>query len=98
MYRAIILPLAKQDINKNAKWYEQKQKGLGKRFIEEVRSKVAYIKNSPKAIVIRYDKIRCVVLEVFPFMIHFSVDDALKLVIISAVFHTSLDINNWTKR
>lgn len=98
MYRAIILPLAKQDISKNAKWYEQKQKGLGKRFLKEIRSKVTYIKNRPKAVVIRYNKIHCVVLEVFPFMIHFSVDDSLKLVVISAVFHTSLDTDTWTKR
>ena len=35
MHQSIILPLAKQDIKENAKWYNSKQKGLGKRFIEE---------------------------------------------------------------
>ena len=38
MYRAIILPLAKQDIKKAAEWYENKQKDLGKRFVKEIRS------------------------------------------------------------
>lgn len=98
MYQAIILLVAKQDIKENAKWYEQKQEGLGKRFIKEVRSKISYIKINPMAVAIRYNEIRCVVLEIFPFMIHFSIDDVQKLVIISAVFHTSLSIDSWAKR
>ncbi len=34
MYKAIILPLAKQDIKIAAEWYEEKQKDLGKRFVK----------------------------------------------------------------
>lgn len=98
MYRAIILPLAKQDIKKAAEWYESKQKDLGKRFVHEVRSKVRYIRQKPKAIAVRYDDTRCAVLEVFPLMVHFTVDDALKLVVVSAVLHTSLSPERWGQR
>ncbi|WP_419802627.1 type II toxin-antitoxin system RelE/ParE family toxin [Mucilaginibacter sp.] len=98
MYRAVILPLAKQDIKNAAEWYEEKQTGLGKRFIQEVRSKVSYIRSKPKATVVLYDDTRCAVLEVFPFMVHFTVDDSLKLVVVSAVFHTSLSTDRWAKR
>ncbi len=55
MYRAVILPLAKQDIKKAAAWYESKQKGLGKRFVKEVRREVSYIKSKPNATAIHYD-------------------------------------------
>ena len=98
MYKTIILPLAKQDIKKAAQWYEHKQNGLGKRFVKEVRNKVDYIKRKPKTSAIRYQDTRCVVLDIFPFMIHFNVDEAKKLVTISAVFHTALDTEKWTKR
>ena len=43
MFKAVILPLAKQDISQAASWYNSKQNGLGKRFTNEVRSKVLYI-------------------------------------------------------
>lgn len=98
MYKAIILPLAKQDIKKAAEWYEQKQTGLGKRFVKEVGSKVSSIRSKPMATAIRYDDTRCAVLEVFPFMVHFTVDDALKVVVVSAVFHTSLSPERWAKK
>ncbi len=69
MYKAIILPLAKLDISETASWYNSKQKGLGKRFTNEVRSKVLFIRKNPKAVTVRYDDTRCAVLDVFPFMI-----------------------------
>ncbi len=90
--------MAKQDIIKAAQWYEHKQHGLGKRFVKEVRNKVNYIKRKPKTIAIRYQDTRCVVLDIFPFMIHFNLDEVLKVVTISAVFHTALDIEKWTTR
>jgi hypothetical protein len=65
MYEAIILPPAKEDVKEAAHWYNDKQKGLGKRFTQEVRSKIKYVCENPKAIAIRYDKTHCAVLDVF---------------------------------
>ena len=98
MYKAIILPLAKLDISEAAAWYQSKQNGLGKRFTQEVRSTVLHIRKNPEASAIRYDETHCAVLDVFPFMIHYTIDDAHKYVIIAAVFHTSLSPKNWIKR
>ncbi len=98
MYKAIILLLAKKDISEAATWYNSKQKGLGKRFTQEVRSKVLFIRENPKASPVRYDDTRCAVLDVFPFMIHYTIDDKKKTVIIAAVFHTSLNPERWYKR
>ena len=98
MYTAILLPLAKQDIKQAATWYNSKQKGLGKRFTKEIRNKVFLIRQNPKISVVRYDSVRTTVLDVFPFMIHYSVNDEKQTVIISAVFHTSLNPEKWTDR
>lgn len=98
MYKALILPSAKQDIAKAAYWYNGKQKGLGKRFTKEIRDKVLFIQKNPKAFAIRYDHTRCVVLAIFPFLIHYTVDDKTQIVIVIAVFHTSLNPKHWSKR
>jgi len=43
MYKAIISPKAKEDIEEAAHWYNERQKGLGKRFTQEVHSKIDQI-------------------------------------------------------
>jgi plasmid stabilization system protein ParE len=98
MYKAFILPLAKQDISDAVTWYESKQKGLGKLFVEEIRSKVLFIRNNPKTTTIKYDDIRCAILDVFPFMVHYTIDELQKTIIVVAVFHTSLNPERWRKR
>jgi len=98
MYKAKVLPLAKKDIAKAATWYNSKQKGLGKRFIEETRSKVLSIRQNPKIYAIRYDLVRTTVLDIFPFLIHYVIDDEKKIIIILAVFHTSQNPEKWKHR
>lgn len=98
MYKSIILPLAKEDIREAAKWYNTKKDGLGKRFTADVRESVRHIKQNPEAFSIRYDKVRTAVLTVFPYVIHFTFDEANKTVIVSAAFHSSRDPALWKKR
>jgi hypothetical protein len=98
MYKSIILSLAKQDIKEAAKWYNERQPGLGKRFTVHVRQKVHYIRQNPKSVAIRYDDTRTAVLDTFPYMIHNTVDDSNKTVIISAVLSTRRDPDLWNDR
>ena len=98
MYKPVLLPLAKQDIKDAALWYNSQQRGLGKRFIHVARRKVNYICRNPKSISIRYGNTRCALLEKFPFMLHFTLDDIRKEVIITAVFHTSQNPDSWKNR
>ena len=72
MYKSLILPLAKKDIRDAAKWYNKRQIGLGKRFTAEVREKVHFIRQNPQASNIRYKNVRTAVLNVFPFMVHYT--------------------------
>ncbi len=78
MYKAVILPLAKEDIKRTAKWYNKQQKGLGKRFTKEVRKKVAHICKNPENIVTRYRDVKTAIVDVFPYMIHFIVDPKIR--------------------
>lgn len=98
MYKSIILPLAKEDIREAAKWYNKKNQELGKRFTTEVREKVLYIRQNPTASNVRYDDVRTSVLNIFPYMVHYTIDDVNKTVVVSAVLHTSRDMVLWKKR
>jgi len=98
MYKSIILPLAKEDIRDAARWYNKQSPGLGKRFTQEVRKSVRYIKQNPTDCSVRYDEVRTAVLKVFPFMIHYTIDESNQTVIISAVLHTSRDPEVWKKK
>lgn len=98
MYKSIILALAKEDIREAALWYNKRQKGLGKIFTAEVREKVHFIRQNPKASNVRYNNVRTAVLNVFPFMIHFTINEKSKTIIISAVLHTSRNPELWKNR
>lgn len=98
MYRTLILPLAKKDIRDSVFWYEHQQQGLGKRFMAQVQDKVHFIQQNPESFNVKYSNIRTAVLTTFPFLIHYCIDDTNKLVIISAVLHTSRNPKIWNKR
>ena len=98
MFQSIILPHAKQDIKTAIQWYDSKQKGLGAKFLTEVRDYVEFVKHHPDAYVIRYDNVRAAVLKKFPFMIHYIIDDINNIIVVSAVLHTSINPNVWQNR
>ncbi|SDB85567.1 type II toxin-antitoxin system RelE/ParE family toxin [Williamwhitmania taraxaci] len=98
MYTVVILPKAKDDIRQAALWYNEKQPGLGKRFVFQIRQKVEHIRQHPMAFSKRYEDVRLAVMNIFPFTIHYSVDDRVKTVLIIAVMHTSRDPKNWDRR
>ncbi|MCE7043580.1 hypothetical protein [Dyadobacter sp. CY312] len=78
MYRAVILPDAKKDIQEAALWYNEQQRGLGNRFIRFVRIKVSKVLLNPQLYIVRYSDVHTALLDVFPFMIHFTVNDNTK--------------------
>ena len=94
MYKSVILPSAKKDIREAAKWYEKQQRGIGKRFLAEVRKKNQQLNRNPFAYAIRYGNVRTAIVDIFPYMIHFTIESG-NSILISAVLHTSLNPSSW---
>ena len=90
-FKVFISPLAFNDIQKAIDYYNDKQKGLGKRFHVAVKSAVGALRINP-FYQLRYDNVRCFSVKRFPYMLHFTVHEEVKTVIIHAVIHTSLDL------
>ena len=84
------LPSAQRDVLLSAKWYNRKQKDLGKDFISRVKEAKKILEVNPY-FVKRYKNIHTLPLEQFPFLIHFVVDEKMKVVTIYAILHTSLN-------
>ena len=92
-----IEPEALQDIQLAIDWYDLQQRGLGEKFYNYLDSVLGSLAINPYY-QIRYSNIRCLPLQKYPFMIHYSIDESKAIVIIRAIFNTSLDPAKWEKR
>lgn len=93
-----IAALAKQDIKEIVAWYNSKSKGLGKRFMTELRTTTNYISNFPEAFQLKYDEIRVVPITFFPYSMHYFFDSNNNTVFITGVYHDSRDPEIWKER
>lgn len=85
------------DIQEIIDYYDEQQTGLGEKFESTLNKHLLILQKNP-FFQIRYDDVRCIPLKKFPFMVHFTIHEADKLVIIRAVFHASRNPENWKKR
>ena len=66
-------PLAKGDIESNARWYEDRRPGLGDEFLDEVHHVFEAIRENPFRFGIRFNQWRRANLKRFPFAVFFQV-------------------------
>lgn len=97
-YRIVYASDVKQDIQEAVDWYNAQQKGLGKRFLNEVKNHFNIIKKNPESFAVRYDDTRCLPVKKFPYMIHYKIDIENQSILINAVFNTYRSPNIWKSR
>jgi len=95
--KKVISIYAKADLSEASKWYEKQQKGLGKRFLKEVKDAFNAISKNPTACQIRYDEHRVFFTSVFPYGIHYQYVLPENEVHIKAVFHTARNPRIWKR-
>ena len=96
-FKIKIEPEAIEDIQLAIRWYNKQQTGLGKKFFTELKKHFNLLKINP-FYQIRYDDVHCLPLNKFPFMIHFTINQTKKLVIVRAIFNTSRNPDLWITR
>ena len=77
-------------------WYEERQAGLGSRFVAEVDKAVELAANDPTRFPIKHDVIRCVQVRRFPYSIYY-LDEPNRIVVL-AVFHARRNPVIWQSR
>jgi len=85
-----LTPTAFNDLQKAIDYYNEQQKGLGKKFDRAVREIFAQVQKVPKSGSFMYDSVRFRVLKQFPFIILYEFVEN-KTIIIYRVFNSSLN-------
>lgn len=83
-YRIVILNRAKEEVDEVSLYYESIQKGLGKRFYKEFKT-YSLTLNSFPFFEVKYNIVRILPSNKFPYTIHFTIDEDQKKVFIQAV-------------
>ncbi len=89
MYRILLSDRAERELVLSWEWYEERQEGLGYRFIEEFRNKVKKIEHNPELYAIKFSSYRETIIPDFPLLIIYRISKRKRVVRIVSIFHTS---------
>ena len=88
----------KNDVFESKNWYKKQQSGLEKQFANEVKKTINYIIKNPLLFQVKYKDTRIAYTEIFPYGVHYHLDENSKTITVLGVFHTSIKPNKWLKR
>jgi plasmid stabilization system protein ParE len=94
--RTFVRPEAQTDIRQAAQWYENRETGLGLRFLREIRTSIQHINDSPLRFPIIEEDVRRALLHKFPYSIYF-INEPTTIPII-AVLHQPRRPGSWKTR
>ena len=83
--RTFVRPEAQININEAAVWYEQRETGLGQRFVDEIRQSLKSISMLPLRFPVIENGVRRLLLSRFPYAVYFLVGS--DRVVVIAVLH-----------
>lgn len=96
-FRIVIETRAFEDIQDAILYYNQQQPGLGKHFLNAVNNLFSILNEHP-FYQIRYDDVRCLPIKKFPYMAHFTVDEAQFIVKVYALVNTHRNPDKFWKK
>jgi hypothetical protein len=73
-YKISINPTARLDIIEAIDWYNEQQPNLGFRYYKYAQITLKNIRNNPLAYAVRHKTTRTAIINKFPYMIHYKVD------------------------
>ena len=79
---------ARRDIQQAIDWENARSHGLGERFLEYLELKFNSLAITPLIGTIRYENVRCTRMDVFQYLIHYTVNIEQRQVIVTRVLHT----------
>jgi plasmid stabilization system protein ParE len=94
--RTFVRPEAQTDIREAAGWYEDRESGLGLRFLREIRTSLQHIAINPLMFPIVEADVRRALLHKFPYSIYFVNEP--EAVVVIAVLHQHRRPDTWKSR
>lgn len=75
------------DIKEAKEWYNFQKLGLDKKFALAVKRAILRLQENPFHYQLRHKNIRAILTEIFPYAVHFYVEEEKKQIVIIAVLH-----------
>ncbi|WP_209328778.1 type II toxin-antitoxin system RelE/ParE family toxin [Lunatimonas salinarum] len=94
-YKIKLLQEARLDIKEIIAWYNEEKPELGKRFYESLKSRLNYIRKYPLHCQVGYRDVRNILVDKFPYQVHYRIEELEKSIIVFAVTHTSRNPRVW---
>jgi hypothetical protein len=91
-YRLAYFIEAREDISAAKNWYFGQLPGLEVRFAKDVKRAIERLRSTPFSHSIRYKNIRIAHPDVFPYSIHYYIDEDMKRIVIIGVVHSRRDL------
>jgi ParE toxin of type II toxin-antitoxin system, parDE len=88
----------KNDVLQAKEWYKSQQKGLEKHFTDEVKNTLHYLIKNPLLFQVKYKNVRTAFTAIFPYGVHYHLNQKSKTITVLGVFHTSISPDKWLKR
>lgn len=86
-YTAQLLSKSRKELADGWRWYEERQQGLGDRFVNTVLEKVSQMDQTPNCYPKRIRQYHEALVPVFPYLIIYRISNPKKMVIIISIFH-----------
>lgn len=97
-YTFVNKPAVTFDIEDIVDYYKSINPELAIAFLDRVEEAKKYIVDFPTAFQIKYKNVRTVLLEQFPYHIHYIVDDTKKQIVVLAVIHAYKNPKDYSNR
>lgn len=78
---------ARRDIQQAIDWENGRQTNLGARFLNNLHIKLERLSQTPYIGSVRYENVRCTIIPVFQYMIHYTVNETAGVVTVLRVLH-----------
>ena len=86
------------DIQEIINWYEDQKVCLCELFHNTIVNHIDTLKITPHIYNIRYKQIHCALVNKFPYMIHYKVDQQTETIEVLAVICTYLNPESWVEK
>jgi plasmid stabilization system protein ParE len=86
-YKVLYFDQVLIDVQEAKNWYKEKREGLEKEFAFEIEVALEKLMKMPKGYSIRYKNIRIIHAKVFPYNVHYYLDEENKAIVIIGIVH-----------
>jgi hypothetical protein len=98
MFKVIYANEVYDDIQNAVDFYNSRGKGLGTRFFKTVKIQLSKINSNAYGFQVRYQDVRCIPINKFPYTIHYRVVTETNIIMIIALFCNYQNPEIWVNR